>query len=192
MSDTPTPTAAEQQAPQGDPAATAAPTDATPGDAAAPADDAAKLRADVEHWKAMSRKNEQRAKENAAAAAKLAEIEDAQKSEAEKLLAKLQDAENRAAAAEVARIRAEVAQAKGVPADLLTGTTEDELNAAADRLLAFRGPQQQAAVDYGRTTAQSPTAPKQLTKADLKNMSPQEIVAADKAGLLADVKAGRA
>ena len=36
-------------------------------------------------------------------------------------------------------LRSEIAQAKGVPAALLTGSTEDELNASADALIAFRG-----------------------------------------------------
>lgn len=189
---TPTPDAPVEATPAGptvdtQPAAETAET-ATP--------DPGKLAAQLEHWKAMARKNEQRAKENAAAAkenaaaaAKLAEIEDAKKSEAEKLLAKLEAAEQRAAAAEQARIRAEIAQSKGVPADLLSGTTEEEMTASADRLLAFRG--QQPAPEYGRSTDAPPTKPKQLNRADMARMTTEQIVEADNAGLFDDLKAGR-
>ncbi len=177
VSDQPT-EAPEQQNPA--PAATAEP---------AVAPDAEKLASQLEHWKSMARKNEQRAKENAAAAARLTEIEDAQKSEAEKLQAKLEAAERRAAEAEQARLRAEVAQTKGVPADLLSGSTEDELQASADALLAFRG--QPPAPEYGRSTDAPPKKPRQLTKADMSSMSADEITKADEAGLFDDLKAGR-
>lgn len=156
---------------------------------AAAAPDAAKLAAQVEHWKQMARKNEARAKENAAAAARLTEIEDAQKSEAEKLAAKLEAAERRAAEAEQARLRAEIAQAKGVPADLLAGGTEEELTSSAERLLAFRG--QPPAPEYGRGTDAPPTRPRQLSQADLDSMSPADIVKADEAGLFDDLKSGK-
>lgn len=157
-----------------------------------PTNDADKLAQQVEHWKSMARKQEARAKENAAAAARLTEIEDAQKSEAEKLQARLDAAEKRAADAEQARLRAEIAQSKGVPADLLAGATEEELLAAADKLLEFRGQQASTpAADYGRTTDASPTKPRQLTKADMANMSAAQINEAYEAGLLDDVMAGR-
>lgn len=39
----------------------------------------------------------------------------------------------------IAKTRAEVAAAKGVPAELLTGTDQFEIEATADRLLEFRG-----------------------------------------------------
>ena len=50
-----------------------------------------------------------------------------------------QAAEKRAADAEGKALRAEVASAKGVPAALLTGSTKEELEAAADALLEFKG-----------------------------------------------------
>ena len=81
------------------------------------------------------------AKANAEAAKRLAAIEEANKTAEQKqaeALAQLQ-AENARLQAEA--LKAQVAAAKGVPADLLAGTTEDELNAAADRLLAFKGTQ---------------------------------------------------
>lgn len=75
------------------------------------------------------------------AAAKLAELEAANQTEAEKTQARLEAAEKRAAELEVQALRAEVANEKGVPAKLLAGATREELEAAADELIAFRGEQ---------------------------------------------------
>lgn len=97
-------------------------------------------------WKAEARKWETRAKENLAsakanetAARRLAEIEESQKTEAQKAQERLEAAEKRAAELELRSIRAEVAASKGVPTDLLTGATQEELEASADALLAYRG-----------------------------------------------------
>lgn len=79
-----------------------------------------------------------------AKAARLAELEDANKTEAEKVQARLDAAEKRAVELESKALRAEVAAAKGVPVALLTGSTQDELEAAADALIAFRGEPKQA------------------------------------------------
>jgi hypothetical protein len=99
-------------------------------------------------WKAEARKHEQRAKDHAAkakanegAAQRLAEIEDANKTELEKIAARADAAEKRAAELEAKSIRSDVAAAKGVPASLLTGSTQEELEASADALIAFRGEQ---------------------------------------------------
>ena len=99
-------------------------------------------------WKAEARKHEQRAKDNLAkakenesAAQRLAEIEDANKTELEKVAARAEAAEKRAAELETRSVRAEVAAAKGVPANLLSGSTQAELEASADALIAFRGEQ---------------------------------------------------
>ena len=76
-----------------------------------------------------------------AKASKLTEIEEANKTEAEKALARAEAAEKRAAELETRTLKAEVAAAKGVPVNLLTGSTQEELEAAADALIAFRGEQ---------------------------------------------------
>jgi len=76
-----------------------------------------------------------------ARADKLAEIEEANKSEAEKVAERLAAAEKRAAELEAKATRAEIAAAKGVPAQLLTGSTQEELEASADALIKFRGDQ---------------------------------------------------
>jgi len=70
-------------------------------------------KAEAEKWKALSRKNEDQAKANADAAKRLAEIEAANQSEAEKLAAKADAAEKLAA-------------------DLITRTAKAEVKALAD------------------------------------------------------------
>lgn len=97
-------------------------------------------------WKAEARKWEARAKENltkvnelSPAAARLAEIEEASKTAEQKAAERLQAAEARAAELELKADRAEVAAAKGVPLDLISGANREEMEASADRLIAFKG-----------------------------------------------------
>lgn len=110
-----------------------APTTEQP-DTGAPAADPA---AEVEKWRALARKHEARAKENASAAARLAEIEEASKSDAQKA------AEARAAAEQdAAEARAELARTRALlkyglseeDADLLGSGTPEEIDARAGRL----------------------------------------------------------
>lgn len=102
-------------------------------------------------WKAEARKWEQRAKEHRAKlrdlepkAQRFEEIEESQKTELQKLQERLAAAEGQAQELALAKDRAEVAAEKGVPASLLHGATREELEAAADALLEFRGEQRQA------------------------------------------------
>ena len=97
-------------------------------------------------WKAEARKWESRAKESFAAAKsnedaakRLVEIEEAQKTEAQKQQEALEKAQKELAELTVAKTRAEVAAVKGVPVGLLSGSTQEELEASADALIAFRG-----------------------------------------------------
>jgi len=126
-SDDPTPPTSEQP-PQ--PAPTEAPT--TPEPKTFDADYVDKLRREAAKYRTD-------AKANAAAAARLAEIEEANKTAEQKQAEALANLQAENARLQADMVRARVAAAKGVPADLLAGTTEDELNAAADRLLAFKG-----------------------------------------------------
>jgi hypothetical protein len=96
--------------------------------------------AELAKWKALAKQNEARAKSNADAARRLAEIEESQKSEQQKLADRAEQAERRAADAEARVLRAEVAVAKGLPAELvgrLAGSTREELEADADTLLTL-------------------------------------------------------
>ena len=123
-------------------------------------------------WKAKSREWEKRAKENKAAADKLAELEEAQKTEQQKLAERLAEAERKAAEAELKAARSEVAREKGVPAELLVGSTAEELAEYADKLLTFRGeapkkPAAPPATGQGRvgSTLPSPDIDTQISEA---------------------------
>jgi hypothetical protein len=111
-------------------------------------------------WKAMARKWEAQAKANKDAADELAKIKDSQKSAEQKTADRIAALEAKAAEAESKAIRAEVAAEKGVPVALLTGSTREDLEAAADALIAFRGEQKPAgpsspAISRANDSAQS-------------------------------------
>ena len=97
---------------------------------------------DATDWKAEARKWESRSKENAAAAQKLADIEESQKSDLQKSEDRASRAEKLAAESASDAIRARVALEKGLtPAQekRLIGSTRDELLADADVLLTDLG-----------------------------------------------------
>lgn len=104
-----------------------------------PVKDLAYYQAESDKWKALSRQNEDKAKANAAAAKRLADIEEAQKTEAQKLADAKAAAEKAAADAHAELARYKVSAETGVPAELLHGSTEDELRAYAERLQTFAG-----------------------------------------------------
>ena len=96
------------------------------------------------------RKHEAEAKKNAAAARKLTEAEDADKTEAQKAAERAAQAEERAKSAEAQLARMKVAAAKGLSPSMagrLVGETEEELEADADELLKELRP----ATGAGRT-----------------------------------------
>lgn len=98
--------------------------------------------AEVEKWKSLSRKNEEQAKANAEAAKRLAELEESQKSQQEKLADSNRSLEERAKKAELDACRMRIAIRKGLTeaqVKRLVGATEEELEADADELLeAFK------------------------------------------------------
>ena len=126
MSDTST-TPTTPATPQSAPAETPKPTP-PPSAPAAPETD----------WKAEARKWEARSKENSTAAARLAEIEEASKTEAQKqaeaLAAAQAEVQRYQVAEQVAAWKAEVAAATGVPATALAGATREEIEAHAEVL----------------------------------------------------------
>ena len=77
--------------------------------------------------------------ELAAARAELQAIADKDKSEQQRADDALAQARQELAELTVAKTRAEVAAAKGVPSALLVGATQAELEASADALLQFKG-----------------------------------------------------
>lgn len=185
MSDETTPDTSATPEQQPEPAPTADSAAAESKQQTFDAEYVAKIRAEAARYRTE-------AKANAEAAKRLAEIEEANKSEAQKQAEQFARLQQENEQLRATALKAQVAADKGVPAELLTGTSEEELIASAERLLAFRGQQQSAPpAEYGRTTDASPTKPRQLTKADLASMSAEEINKAYEAGLLEDVMAGR-
>lgn len=77
-----------------------------------------------------------------AKADKYAEWENAQKTEAQKTQEALEAAQRELAETKLQVARAEVAAEKGIPANLLSGSTREELETSADALIAFRGEQE--------------------------------------------------
>lgn len=115
------------------------PATADAGDDAATEEVVADHEKEAAKWKALSRKHESQAKANAEAAKRLKELEDANKSDLDKLTERATSAEQKAAAAELKALRFEVAAEKGVPTNLmrfLTGDSREDLEAAADELMA--------------------------------------------------------
>lgn len=147
------------------------------------------LRADLEKWKAMSRKNEARAKENAEKAGLYDEASERSKSELQKAIERAEKAEARAAKAERVNVKSRVAAQKGIDPDLLPDGDEDTITQIADRLIAWRdaakpkGSPAAAAGERGEKVGDV----KQLTRDDLKSMSPRAIMEAQKKGQLADL-----
>lgn len=142
--------------------------------------------AEAKRWKKLSRQNEARAKENAEKARLFDEQEEESKSELQKALDKAGQAEARAQALEVQATRAQVAAAKGVDVDLLSGSTLEELEASADRLLEWRSaqiPKGAPASDAGHKGDEIRSS-KQLTREDLKTMSAEQINEARRSGQL--------
>lgn len=178
---TPTPPAEQASNP---PAPTPQPP-ATPAPPAAPAPAAQPAETD---WKAEARKWEKLAKENKGAADKLTQLEEAQKSEAQKLADRASKAEQSAATAQAEALRWRIAARNGISDEdaeiFLTGTTEDALTRQAERLVALRGTAQQPAAAVGPQGQRTPVEalrpgalpnPPEPTLAD-------QIAAAEKAG----------
>lgn len=95
-------------------------------------------------WKAEARKWEARAKENSLAAARLAEIEEASKSESQRLADRAEKAERESQERAVESDRYAVALEKGLTASQakrLVGSSREEFLADADQLLADLGRQ---------------------------------------------------
>jgi hypothetical protein len=117
-------------------------------------------KAEVEKWKALSRKHEKQAKANSAAAQKLQEVEDAKKSETERAAEKAAQAEQRATTAETAALRLDVAMDKAPDgmsiaqvrklAKRLSGGTREDLEADAEELFADFTPTGAGSGDPGR------------------------------------------
>lgn len=88
-------------------------------------------------WKAEARKWEERAKANKAASDRLAEIEEASKTEAQKLAERVEAAEKALAETRAEALRLSVIAKHAIPEDyqeFVSGSTEDELVAKAEKV----------------------------------------------------------
>lgn len=92
----------------------------------------------VEFWKQKAREQEKRAKDNADAAKRLAEIEQSQKSEAEKTADRIKQLETEAGEARREALRFKVASEFGIASEraelLLTGSDEETMRRQAAAL----------------------------------------------------------
>jgi len=96
-------------------------------------------KAEARKWETRAKENSQKAKENEEAAARLAQIEEANKTEAEKQAEELSRLRTELESTRTGQLRAEVAAAHGLPINLLAGSSKEELEASAEALMAFRG-----------------------------------------------------
>jgi hypothetical protein len=167
---------------------------------------AATASADVEKWKSLARKNEDKAKANAAAAKELEALKASQMSETEKAVAEAEQrgrqqattaAAGKLAAAEVrAALTGVVPDPAAIIEDLDMSryvTADGDVDEAAvaklrDKYAVFAA---NPAVPAVPTGARADDGRGQLTRAQLKDMSPAEIERARTDGLLADVLAGK-
>lgn len=92
----------------------------------------------------------------AAVERELKEYKDRDKTEAEKQAEETETLRRENAELKSGKLRADVAAAKGVPAGLLSGSTQEELEASADALIAFRG-EQTSTAPVVPTEGNSPT-----------------------------------
>ena len=141
-----------------DETAAAEATETTPEAAATP-----EAPAQETDWKAEARKWEARAKENSKAADRLSEIEEANKTEAQKVADRLAAAEAKVAEYErekqTAAWRNEVAEATGVPVAALRGSTKEELEAHAEALKSLITPEKKGATGPYVPPKGDPTTP---------------------------------
>src|SRR5690625_4339032 len=141
-------------------------------------------------WKAEARKWEQRAKENSAAAKRLAELEEAAKTEEQKRAEELEALRSKVAEYEtreqINAWKAEVSKETGVPAAVLAGNTLEEIQAHAESLEPLITPSAQPAAAAVPTIGNQPDRPAQSVP--LKDQIAAAEAAGDKA-LVATLKA---
>ena len=161
-----------------------------------PAVDAPDPAAEVEKWKALARKNEARAKENADKAQRLDALEEANKTEQQKLADAAEKARKEAAetAAELAKLRAAVKHGlSDEDLDLLGTGTAEEIEARAERLAArLKGtapvtPPSPSSDGQGRQGEPVSAGVRQLTRDEFNRLSAEQKLEARERGQLANL-----
>ena len=128
-----------------------------------PTPEAPKPTETVDFWKQKAREQEARAKANATAAQRLAEIEESQKSEAQKQADRIAAAERQAAEAAAESLRYRAAARHGIDEehfDLLGTGTQEDIDARATRLgslLALKGENERLTAELEALRAGKPT-----------------------------------
>lgn len=133
-------TTTTETTPQGESATQADPKPAAPGPKPEPAAQETDWKAAARKWEARAKENLASAKANEDAAQRLAEIEEAQKSEAQKQAEALERAQRELAESKAEAARLKIAAKHGIGEDhldLLTGADEAELEAKAEKLAAL-------------------------------------------------------
>ena len=138
---------------------------------------------------------ERRAKENFEKAKRLDDLEMAKKSVEERLIAERDAALATAESERTERLREKISRETQVPPDRITGSSEDDMRESAESALAWakefakkNGNPLGAPASAVTGDGKGPQTQPQLTRADLKNMTPQQILDADKSGRLATLK----
>lgn len=109
-------------------------------------------------------------------AAKLAEIEERDKSELQRATERAEAAERRATEHERQAKAASIAAETGVPVEMIIGSSEDEMRSSADRLAKWRDeggrrPPPVKSTRSGATKSSSPADRKEAAAAALRRMS---------------------
>ncbi len=123
------------------------------GDGDGAQDPGAALQSQIDHWKQIARKQEQRAKENAQKAKDYDAYKQSQLSEQERLAAELEQARKEAREAQGERLRLLAAASYDLDPDLigfLGDGTEEEINGRAETLAAVVNRRTEAAVAAAR------------------------------------------
>lgn len=146
-------------------------------------------------WKAEARKWEKRAKDangDRELAQKWREYEESLKPLQEKLADDLNSAKAEAESARTALLRYEIASEKGIPPEaikLLQGSSREELEEAAETLVSLLANQSKPKAPVPDESQGRPTTANlgQLSKDELANLSPAELLKAKSEGRLNDV-----
>ncbi len=141
-------------------------TDETLGDAGKKA-----LQEEREARKALEKQVRDTSKAREALEGKVREFEDRDKSTTEKLTGRIKELEQlyeesqrSLSAKDVDILRRDVARDKGVPVSAVTGTTKEEMEAAADSLLEWRGSQSKKPAGF-QSGASAPNSASEKDKA---------------------------
>jgi hypothetical protein len=197
-----TPPAQQQPQQQPQPPAQNPPESQAPQQPAKSSDDG-KPPMTLEAWREIARKNEARARENEDKAKKWEEAEALRRTKEENQAIEIAKAQEEARAAREEAARERVARETGVLPQLLGGGTEEDMRAAAQVALEWRGPQAQtppppqtaavpaSTVTSGDKMGHGPNTVPQLTREQFVALPPNERMRAVREGQCTDLGIGK-